>query len=48
MLADARSYLLQNPWPAMSAGIAIALAVVSVNLIGDGLRSQLDPRERER
>jgi peptide/nickel transport system permease protein len=48
MLADARSYLLQNPWPAMSAGIAIALGVVSVNLIGDGLRSQLDPRERER
>jgi peptide/nickel transport system permease protein len=48
MLADARSYLLQDPWPAMSAGIAIALAVVSVNLVGDGLRSQLDPRERER
>jgi peptide/nickel transport system permease protein len=48
MLADARSYLLQDPWPAMSAGIAIMLAVVSVNLVGDGLRSQLDPRERER
>jgi peptide/nickel transport system permease protein len=48
MLADARSYLLQDPWPAMSAGIAIMLAVVSVNLVGDGLRAQLDPRERER
>lgn len=48
MLADARSYLLQNPWPAVSAGVAIMLAVVSVNLVGDGLRSQLDPRERER
>ena len=48
MLADARSYLLQDPWPAVSAGVAIALAVVSVNLVGDGLRSQLDPRERER
>jgi len=48
MLADARSYLLQNAWPAMSAGIAIMLAVVSVNLVGDGLRAQLDPRERER
>jgi peptide/nickel transport system permease protein len=48
MLADARSYLLQDPWPAMSAGVAIMLAVVSVNLVGDGLRSQLDPRERER
>jgi len=48
MLADARSYLLQNPWPAVSAGVAIMLAVVSVNLVGDGLRAQLDPRERER
>lgn len=48
MLADARSYLLQNPWPAISAGVAIMLAVVSVNLVGDGLRAQLDPRERER
>ncbi len=48
MLADARSYLLQDAWPAMSAGIAIMLAVVSVNLVGDGLRAQLDPRERER
>jgi peptide/nickel transport system permease protein len=48
MLADARSYLLQDPWPAMSAGVAIMLAGVSVNLVGDGLRAQLDPRERER
>ena len=48
MLADARSYLLQAPWPALSAGFAIMLAVISVNLVGDGLRAQLDPRERER
>ena len=48
MLADARSYLLQNAWPAISSGVAIMLAVVSVNLVGDGLRAQLDPRERER
>ena len=48
MLADARSYLLQNPWPAVSAGVAIMAAVVAFNLVGDGLRSQLDPRERER
>ncbi len=48
MLSDGRAYLLQNPWPAVSAGIAIMLAVVSFNLVGDGLRAQLDPRERER
>jgi peptide/nickel transport system permease protein len=48
MLSDGRAYLLQNPWPAVSAGIAIMLAVISFNLVGDGLRAQLDPRERER
>lgn len=48
MLADGRSYLLQNPLPAVSAGVAIMIAVVCFNLVGDGLRSQLDPRERER
>jgi peptide/nickel transport system permease protein len=48
MLSDGRAYLLQNPWPALSAGISIMLAVISFNLVGDGLRAQLDPRERER
>lgn len=48
MLSDGRAYLLQNAWPAVSAGIAIMLTVVSFNLFGDGLRAQLDPRERER
>ena len=48
MLSDGRSYLLQNAWPAMSAGLSIMFAVISFNLVGDGLRSQLDPRERER
>lgn len=48
MLSDGRSYLLQNAWPAVSAGVAIMLSVISFNLVGDGLRAQLDPRERER
>jgi peptide/nickel transport system permease protein len=48
MLADGRSYLLQNPIPALSAGLAIMIAVICFNLVGDGLRSQLDPRERVR
>ncbi len=48
MLSDGRSYLLQNPLPAMSAGVAIMLAVIAFNLVGDGLRAQLDPRERQR
>jgi peptide/nickel transport system permease protein len=48
MLSDGRAYLLQNAWPAVSAGVGIMLAVISFNLVGDGLRAQLDPRERER
>ena len=48
MLADGRSYLLQNPLPALSAGFAIMIAVVCFNLVGDGLRAQLDPRQRLR
>jgi peptide/nickel transport system permease protein len=48
MLADGRSYLLQNPLPALSAGLAIMIAVICFNLVGDGLRAQLDPRERTR
>ncbi len=48
MLSDGRSYLIQNPLPAMSAGLAIMLAVIAFNLVGDGLRAQLDPRERQR
>jgi peptide/nickel transport system permease protein len=48
MLADGRSHLLQNPLPALSAGVAIMIAVVCFNLVGDGLRVQLDPRERSR
>ena len=48
MLSDGRSYLLQNPLPAVSAGLAIMIAVIAFNLVGDGLRAQLDPRERQR
>ncbi len=46
MLSDGRAYLLQNAWPAVSAGVAIMLTVVSFNLVGDGLRDALDPRSK--
>ena len=48
MLADGRSYLLQNPLPALSAGLAIMIAVICFNLVGDGLRDALDPTQRGR
>jgi peptide/nickel transport system permease protein len=44
MLNEGRQYTLQNVWYSMSAGAAIFLAVLGLNLLGDGLRDVLDPR----
>jgi peptide/nickel transport system permease protein len=44
MLKDATSEMSQAPWTAVFPGLAIFLAVVSINFIGDGLRDALDPR----
>lgn len=48
MLHDAQGYLFTNPSLSMWPGLAIALAVLGFNLLGDGLRDVLDPRLRER
>ena len=44
MLGSARSYLFHAPHVATFPGIAIFFAVISFNLLGDGLRDALDPR----
>jgi peptide/nickel transport system permease protein len=44
LLADARDYLDIAPHWALFPGMAIFLAVISINYIGDGLRDALDPR----
>jgi peptide/nickel transport system permease protein len=46
MLNEGRQYTSQNIWYSMSAGAAIFLAVLGLNLLGDGLRDVLDPRFR--
>ncbi len=46
MLNSAQRFLTQAPWLAFFPGLAIFLAVLSFNLIGDGLRDALDPRRR--
>jgi peptide/nickel transport system permease protein len=46
MLDFGRKYLTQTPWYSVSAGAAIFVAVLSLNLLGDGLRDALDPRLR--
>jgi peptide/nickel transport system permease protein len=46
MLNAAQRFLTQAPWLAVFPGLAIFLAVLSFNLVGDGLRDALDPRAR--
>lgn len=44
MLAEAQTLMFQAPQLAVFPGLAIALAVLGLNLAGDGLRDLLDPR----
>jgi peptide/nickel transport system permease protein len=48
MLADGRDYMTENPSIVIFPGLAIAIAVLSFNLIGDGIRDWVDPRRRPR
>jgi peptide/nickel transport system permease protein len=46
MLAEGREFLQHAWWVAFFPGAAIMLTVLSINLLGDGLRDALDPRLR--
>jgi peptide/nickel transport system permease protein len=48
MLADAQNVLYNAPGLALYPGIAIALSVLGLNLLGDGLRDALDPKLKAR
>jgi peptide/nickel transport system permease protein len=48
MLNEGRGYLETAPWMSIFPGIAIMLAVLGFNLLGDGLRDILDPKLRGR
>lgn len=48
MLSDGRDFMSQNPPVVVFPGLAIALAVLSFNMIGDGVRDVTDPRRRGR
>ena len=43
MLAQAKDHLSSSVWPAVGPGVAISLAILGFNLLGDGLRDALDP-----
>lgn len=47
-LSDGRNYLSIAWWIATFPGLAIMLTILSINLVGDGLRDALDPRLRTR
>lgn len=46
MLADGRTYLQSAWWVSLFPGLAILLAVLGLNLLGDWLRDTLDPTDR--
>lgn len=48
MLSEGRRYVELAPWLAVFPGLAIMLAVLGFNLLGDGLRDVLDPRLQRR
>ncbi len=46
MLNDAQGFFLTSPWLALFPGLAITVAVLGFNLLGDGLSDLLEPRTR--
>jgi len=44
MIAEARTYFQIAPWILFLPGLMLALTVLAVNVLGDGLRDSLDPR----
>lgn len=46
MLNTAQRFIEQAPWMAIFPGLSIFVVVLAFNLLGDGLRDALDPRQR--
>jgi peptide/nickel transport system permease protein len=44
IIAEGRVYMREAPWISLFPGLAIAVTVLGLNLLGDGLRDALDPR----
>ena len=43
MIAEGRDFLTQAPWVCLAPGLCLCVMLVSVNLVGEGLRERLDP-----
>ena len=48
IVQDGIGLLYTRPWVAMSGGIAIAITVLALNVLGDGVRDALDPKAKLR
>jgi peptide/nickel transport system permease protein len=44
IMAEGRSYFQLAPWIVLVPGVVLAITVLAINLVGDGLRDMLDPR----
>lgn len=47
MIRDGMQYILGAPWLSIYSGLAILISVIGFNLLGDGLRDVLDPRNQD-
>jgi peptide/nickel transport system permease protein len=47
ILGEARTYIRDAPWMMLLPGFALSMTVLGLNLVGDGLRDLLDPRQRK-
>lgn len=48
MIGEGRNYMLASHWVTTIPGVTIALLVIGLNLVGDGLRDVFDPRLKDR
>jgi peptide/nickel transport system permease protein len=48
IILDGQELLYTRPWVALAPGIAIAITVLTLNVLGDGIRDALDPRAKLR
>ncbi|ARP96750.1 ABC transporter permease [Bordetella genomosp. 13] len=48
MIAEGRGFVMMAPWMSGAPGLALAILLVGLNLLAEGLRDALDPRTRER
>ncbi len=46
IISDGRDFIQEAPWVSLAPGVVIAMVVLGLNLMGDGLRDALDPRLR--